>query len=223
MDVMSNSSLLDRFEALDSAAVSDALDRLGLPSGVGGIRPVWGPSAVVGFAVTVGLEPRTEGPAGAHIATTAVESADDQSVIVVDNQGRTDVSCWGGILSLGASLRGVRGVVADGVCRDVAEARELGFPAFSRGSIPATARGRLQQRSTGEPVGLAGLTVEQGDVVLADETGLAVVPRDRAEEVVELATAIVARERAIADEVRAGAPLSQAMHDARLAGEKEAR
>ncbi|MGX6745716.1 RraA family protein [Streptomyces xantholiticus] len=50
------------------------------------------------------------------------------------------MSCWGGILSLGASIRGVRGVVADGVCRDVAEARELGFPVFSRGSIPATAR-----------------------------------------------------------------------------------
>ncbi|ACZ92029.1 demethylmenaquinone methyltransferase (plasmid) [Streptosporangium roseum DSM 43021] len=221
MEAMSNSSLLARFAALDSAAVSDALDQLGLPSGVGGIRPVWGPAAVVGYAVTVGLEPRTEGPAGAHIATTAIEAADDQSVIVVDNQGRTDVSCWGGILSLGASLRGVRGVVADGVCRDVAEARELGFPVFSRGSIPATARGRLQQRSTGEPVSVAGLTVGPGDVVLADETGLVVVPRDRAEEVAQIATTIVTRERAITDEVRAGARLSQAMHDARLAGEKE--
>lgn len=218
---MSNSSLLDRFTALDSAAVSDALDQLGLPSGVGGIRPVWGPAAMVGFAVTVALEPRADGPAGAHVATTAIENADDQSVIVVDNQGRTDVSCWGGILSLGASLRGVRGVVADGVCRDVAEARELGFPVFSRGSVPATARGRLQQRSTGEPVRVAGLTVAQGDVVVADETGLVVVPRDRAEEVAQIATAIVAGERAIAGEVRAGAPLSQAMHDARLAGEKE--
>ena len=218
---MTNSSLLDCFAALDSAAVSDALDQLGLPSGVGGLRPVWGPAAVVGFAVTVGLETRAEGPAGAHIATTAIESSDDQSVIVVDNQGRTDVSCWGGILSLGAARRGVRGVVADGVCRDVAEARELGFPVFSRGSIPATARGRLQQRSTGEAVTVAGLTVQQGDVVVADETGLVVVPRARAEEVAKIATAIVARERAIADEVRAGAPLSHVMRDARLAGEKE--
>ncbi|MER5184196.1 4-carboxy-4-hydroxy-2-oxoadipate aldolase/oxaloacetate decarboxylase [Streptomyces sp. NPDC002896] len=216
---MSNSPLLDRFAAFGSAAVSDALDQLALPAGVGGIRPVWGPAAVVGFAVTVGLEPRIDGPAGAHIAATAIETADDQSVIVVDNQGRTDVSCWGGILSLGAARRGARGVVADGVCRDVAEARELGFPVFSRGAVPATARGRLQQRSTGEPVTVAGLTVEQGDVVVADETGLVVVPRERAEEVAEIATAIVAREQAIADEVRAGAPLSHAMHDARLAGE----
>lgn len=219
---MNNSSLLDRFTGVDSAAVSDALDQLGLPAGVGGIRPVWGPASVVGFAVTVGLEPRADGPAGAHIATTAIETSDSQNVIVVDNQGRTDVSCWGGILSLGAAQRGVRGVVADGVCRDVTEARELGFPVFSRGAIPATARGRLQQRSTGEPVEIAGLTVEQGDVVVADETGLVVVPRERAEEVAAIATAIVARERTIAQEVRAGARLSHAMHDARLAGEQEA-
>jgi regulator of RNase E activity RraA len=216
---MANSSLLERFAAVDSAAVSDALDQLDLPAGIGGIRPLWGPAAIVGFAVTVALEPHDGRPAGAHIATTAVESANGESVIVVDNQGRTDVSCWGGILSLGASRRGVRGVVVDGVCRDVAEARDLRFPVFARGAIPATARGRLRQRSTGEAVRLGGLTVRHGDVVVADETGITVVPHERAEEAVALATAIVARERAIADEIRAGARLSQAMHDARLAGE----
>lgn len=52
-------------------------------------------------------------------------------------------------------LKGVRGVVADGACRDVNEVRELGFPVFAKGRIPATARSRLQQRSTGEPVQLA--------------------------------------------------------------------
>ncbi|HEX4253421.1 MAG TPA: hypothetical protein VH008_36515, partial [Pseudonocardia sp.] len=215
---MNSSSVLDRYAELDSASVSDALDQLGLPPGVGGIRPVWGPASVVGFAVTVGLEPRADDQAGPHVITSAIEAAGADSVLVVDNQGRTDVSCWGGILSLGASLRGVRGVVADGVCRDVAEARELGFPVFALGAIPATARGRLRQRGTGEPVTIAGFTVERGDVVLADETGVVVVPRQRAEEVARIATAIAARERAIADEVRAGAPLSRAMHDARLAG-----
>ena len=217
---MNTSSLLRQFAAVDSAAVSDALDRLGLPSGIGGIRPICGAAAIVGFAVTVGLEPHDGRPAGAHIATTAIESANSENVIVVDNQGRTDVSCWGGILSLGAAQRGVLGVVADGVCRDVAEARDLGFPVFSRGAVPATARGRLQQRSTGEAVSIGGLKVRPGDVVLADETGIVVVPRDRAEEIVGIATAIVTRERAIADEVRGGSPLSEAMHDARLSGEE---
>jgi regulator of RNase E activity RraA len=217
---MNDSALLELFAELDSTAVSDALDQLDLPAGIGGIRPLWGASRIVGFAVAVALEPHDGRQAGAHIGTTAIESAEVGSVIVVDNQGRTDVSCCGGILSVGAAERGVRGVIADGVCRDVAEARELGFPVFSRGAIPATARGRLQQRSTGEPVKVGGLTVRPRDVVLADESGIVVVPRERAEDVARLATAIVARERAITADVRSGVRLSEAMHDGRLAGEQ---
>ena len=215
---MDDSALLEAFAELDSAAVSDALDGLGLPSGIGALSPVWGQPAVVGFASTVQLEPFTPGPSGAHIATTAVATAGEHDIVVVANDGRTDVSCWGGLLSLGASLRGVRAAIADGNCRDIGEARELGFPVFARGGIPATARGRIQQRSTGQPVNVAGVTVSQGDVVIADETGVAFVPRTHAEKVLEAAQGIAARERSIADDLRAGIALPDAMRDARLAG-----
>ena len=100
----------------------------------------------------------------------------------------------------------------------MAEAQELAFPVYARGRAPATARGRLRQRSIGEPVVIAGVTVEPGDVVVADTTGVAFVPRARALEVLELASAVQAREHAIAADLRAGVPLPQAMHDARLAG-----
>jgi regulator of RNase E activity RraA len=214
--------LLERFSALDSPAVSDALDELGLPSGLGGIGPVWGHPAVVGLAVTVELGPVGAEPGGGHIASSAIAQAGPTDVLVIANQGRTDVSCWGGLLSLGASLRGVRGVIADGLCRDVGEARELGFPVFARGPIPVTARGRLRQRATGVPVRVAGQKVAPGDVVVADESGVAFVPRGRAVAVLAAAEAIATRERAIAADLRAGVPLPQAMRDARLAGTEEA-
>jgi regulator of RNase E activity RraA len=215
-------SLLQRFGALDSASVSDALDGLGLPSGVGGIGPVWGYPAIVGLAATVELEPFVSGTVeGAHIATSAIAEAGPTDVLVMANQGLTDVSCWGGLLSLGASLRGVRGVVADGACRDVGEARDLGFPVFARGRIPVTARGRLQQRATGVPVQVAGREVAPGDVVVADETGVVFVPRDRAVEVLTAAEAIARREQEIAADLRAGVPLPEAMRDSRLAGTEE--
>lgn len=217
----SNTSLLAGYAELDSAAVSDALDALDLPSGQAGFLPAWGHPKIVGFAVTVQLEPYVPGPSRAHIGSAAVAAASDQNVIVVNNEGRTDVSCWGGLLSLGAALNGVRGVVADGACRDVNEAREMGFPVFSKGRIPATARGRLQQRSTGEPVRLGDVTVTPGDVVFADETGVVVVPRAFAEEVLENAQAVAERERGIAADLRAGIALHEAMRDARLAGTTE--
>ena len=209
--------ILTAYEALDSAAVSDALDALGLAPGQAGFLPVWGHPKIVGFAVTVQLEPYVP-PSGAHICTTAVAGATDADVIVVANDGRTDVSCWGGLLSLGAMLKGARGVVADGACRDVNEAREMGFPVFAKGRIPATARGRLQQLSTGEPVPFGNVTVTAGDLIFADETGVVVVPRINAEEVLETAQAIAAREQAVAADLRSGVPLHEAMRDARLAG-----
>jgi regulator of RNase E activity RraA len=211
-------TLLEQFAALDSATVSDALEACGLPPGQGGVRPMWGFPTLAGFAATAGLVPLEGEHGGAHILTGVVEAATADDVLVVATGGRTDVSSWGGILSLGAAARSVRGVITDGACRDVGQARELGFPVFARAQVPVTARGRLRQASAGEPIQLGDVTVRQGDVVLADEGGVVVVPRAHAHEVLAAARAIAEREAAIEAEVRAGAPLSQAMRDARLAG-----
>ena len=215
-------TLLAQFTALDVATVSDALDACGLPPGQGGLRPMWGRPKVAGFAVTVELEPVSGQPdtehGGAHILTGAIAGAGLNDVIVVANGGRTDVSSWGGIVSVGAAMRSIRGAVTDGACRDVGQARELGFPVFARAQVPVTARGRLRQKSAGEPILVGDVTVRPGDVVMADEDGVVVVPRERATKVLDTAQRLAERETAIEAEVRAGVPLPQAMRDARLAG-----
>lgn len=217
---MSN-DLLSRCAVLDTTTVSDALDRFGLPSGVGGLRAMTITGPVVGFARTAAMEPFRGEAAGAHILTDVVAAAGDEDVLVIDNDGRTDVSIWGGILSAAAADRRVRGVIVDGACRDVAETRDIGLTVYARGATPATARGRLRQTSSGEPVRIAGPTVHDGDVVIADDSGFVVVPRDRADEVIAEAEAVAAREAAIAADVRSGADLPGAMRDARLAGQHE--
>jgi regulator of RNase E activity RraA len=136
-----DADLLDQYLALDTATVSDALDNCGLPPGQGGLRPMWGRPRIVGFAVTVELEPLTGEHAGAHILTDAIAQAGAENVMVVANGGRIDVSSWGGIVSAGAAMRSIRGVVTDGACRDVDQARDLGFPVFARAQVPVTARG----------------------------------------------------------------------------------
>jgi regulator of RNase E activity RraA len=230
----SEASLLAQFTALEVATVSDALDACGLPPGQGGLRPMWGRPKVAGFAVTVELEPLSgqpgTGPSArpgaqpsaehgdAHILTGAIAGAGPNDVIVVANGGRTDVSSWGGIVSVGAAVRSVRGVITDGACRDVGQAREFGFPVFARAQVPVTARGRLRQKSAGEPILVGDVTVRSGDVVMADEGGVVVVPRESATEVLDAAQCLAEREAAIEAEVRAGVPLPQAMRDARLAG-----
>jgi len=215
-----DADLLEQCAALDTATVSDALDICGLPPGQGGLPPMWGRPRIAGFAATVELEPLNGDHAGAHILTDAIAQAGPENVMVIANGGRTDVSCWGGIVSAGAAVRSVRGVVADGACRDAGQARALGFPVFARAQVPVTARGRLRQKSAGAPVRLGQVTVKPGDVVMADEGGVVVIPRERAAEVLAAACGVRAREEQIEGEDRAGVPLPQAMRDARLAGTK---
>lgn len=216
-----DADLLEQFLALDTATVSDALDNRGLPPGQGGLPPMWGRPRIAGFAATVELEPLNGEHTGAHILTDAIGEASAENVMVVANGGRIDVSSWGGLVSVGAAMRSIRGVVTDGACRDVDQARDLGFPLFARAQVPVTARGRLRQKSAGAPVRLGHVMVRPGDVVMADEGGVAVIPRKRAAEVLRAARGVRAREEQIESEVRAGVPLPQAMRDARLAGSEE--
>lgn len=209
--------MISRLRALDTCAVSDALDTLGLPGATTGVGPLWPVDRVVaGTARTVLAGPRpADGPA-AHIATAAVEAADPGDVLVIANNGRTDVSCWGGILTVAAGLRGIGGVVIDGACRDINESHELDFPVFGRAVVPVSARGRIVQLDMAVPVEFAGVTVMPGDLVLADRNGVVFVPADRAADVITLAERIVARETAMAEAVRAGRPVGEVMHDSKF-------
>jgi regulator of RNase E activity RraA len=225
--MVSNQDMTDdldvrRLRRLSTTVVSDALDAYGLAPGIGDLQQQWDGPRIAGVARTVELEADPGDAPGPHIATSAIVTANPGDVIVVANKGRTDVSCWGGLLSLGSVQRGLSGVVVDGVCRDVAEARELKFPVFSRGTTPRTARGRLRQKAVGGTIVLAGLTVDDGDLIVADDSGVVVVPLADAERVLDLAEQIERREDGIAEDIRAGATITQAMHDARLAGQQVA-
>ncbi len=136
--------MLDRLRALDSCAVSDALDTLHLPGATPGIRPLWPVSApVAGRVRTVQAGPRQDGKPVQHIAAAAIEAAETGDVLAIATNGRVDVSCWGGILTLTARRNGIGGVVIDGACRDIVESEAHGFPVFGRAVVPV---GRPQRR-----------------------------------------------------------------------------
>ena len=206
-----------RLAAVDTCAVSDALDRLGLNGVVLGLSPLGAPDRrVAGRVVTVKVGPRRDDKPRPHLGAQAIAGAAPGDVIVVDHRGRLDVSAWGGILSLAASVRGVAGVVVDGACRDLDDARRLGFPVFARAGVPVTARGRIVEEAWNEPVTIGGIPVAPGDYVVADASGVVFVAQDRAGEVATLAEVIVAREAAMADAVRAGESIVEVMHDRRF-------
>jgi regulator of RNase E activity RraA len=211
------SDLVERLAALDACAVSDALDTLGLPGAVTGIRPLWPVEQVVaGRARTIQAAERTPEAPGQHIASPLIAIAEPGDIAVIANGGRADVSCFGGILAVAALERGMAGVVIDGACRDIAESDELGLPMFGRAVVPVSARGRIVQISMDEPVEFAGVTVSTGDYVIADRSGVVFVPAAEGERVVDLAERITVREQAMVEAIRAGESVLDVMHDSRF-------
>lgn len=202
---------VERLRALDACAVSDAQDKLGIKGTVIGVLPLYETGRIAGRAVTFKLKTKGAETTTRHLGTAAVEAADPGDVVVCDHRGRTDVAGWGGILSTAAKTRGVAGVIIDGASRDVDEAKALGLPLFARAAVPLTARGRVVEESTNEPIEIGGVSLEPGDYVIADNSGVVIVPQSRVAEVVPEAESIVAREQAMARDVMNGKSVAEVM------------
>jgi 4-hydroxy-4-methyl-2-oxoglutarate aldolase len=205
---------LGRLARLDSCALSDALDRLSIPGCVTGLVPRSVPVRICGRVHTVelaaGAPPSASGPPR-HLGTAAIEAAVAGELIVIAQRTGIEAACWGGILSCGAKLRGVRGVIADGPVRDVDEARELAFPVYSRSVTARTARGRIHESATDVPVRIGDIIVHPGDYALADSSAAIFVRPDRIGEVLAAAESIAAREAAMADRITAGESIAAVM------------
>lgn len=202
-----------RLARLDTCAVSDALDKLGLPGAALGLTALAAPRRITGRAVTVDLVEDHPGVAvtGRHLGTAAVDASGPGDVIVVAHHGRTHMAGWGGVLSTGAKRNGVEGVVVHGACRDVDEARELDLPLYATTGVPVTARGRVLERAWNVPVDIAGVPVSPGDLVIADASGVVFVPAGQADKVLTTAETIASRERAMVERVRAGHAMADVM------------
>jgi len=195
----------ERLEALSTTNVSDALDALGLKGSTYGIRPIWeGAGKITGRAVTVKMTAAGLTAGKTHLGIKAIEAADKGDIILIDNGGRIDTSCWGGILANGASLKGISGVVVDGAVRDVDDCVEIGFPVYSRGAVVATARGRIMEEATNVMVQFGGVQVRPGDVVLADRSGVVIVPWEKIDEVLDKAEQLYQKEEAMIADLRSG-------------------
>jgi 4-hydroxy-4-methyl-2-oxoglutarate aldolase len=203
---------VSRLRKLDSCAISDALDKLGLPGAVTGIERLSSDQRIGGRVLTVKLD-KSEGrpPSKRHLCTAAIEAAQHGDVIVVEQRTGLDAASWGGTLSLGAQMRGVAGVIVEGPARDIDESRELDFPVFARSHTAHTARGRIVEVSSGEPIQVGDVKVGPGDYVIADGTAVAFVGAADIDKVLDAAEFIVAKEKAMGEALRAGKPMSEVM------------
>ena len=145
---------------------------------VGEIRAAYRPMPrIAGPAVTVSI------PGGSfQMLKMGMQQTRPGDVLVVNARGSTAFAMWGGNVSVGMTNRGVKAVVIDGCARDVADIQETAFPLFCRGTAPNSP----PPQGPGEvnfPIACGGVVVNPGDIVVADQEGVVVVPREAAEEV----------------------------------------
>ena len=204
--------LVTRLKRLDTCAVSDALDKLKLTGVVIGLPQLSSSRRIAGRVLTVKLGVGTL-PSGVvrHNGTTAIMSAQPGDIIVVEQRSGVHAAAWGGILALGAKLRGLGGVIAEGPVRDIDEARQHDFPVFGRSVTTVTARGRIVELANNEPVKIGDVEVKAGDYAIADGSGVVFISAENIEHVLEAAEEIVAREAAMAKALYEGKPITEVM------------
>ena len=185
-----NAALLEGFRRVEVASVSDALEQIaGQRMYMTHRMQAIFPSKFAGFAVTVLLKKAeaNNDPAALNGMLAAIDQGQANSVYVMVVEDGANIAGMGGLMGTTMAARGFAGAVIDGGVRDVGHLRKIGFPVFALGMVPSTSVNHYRFAGANIPVVCDGVKVEAADIVVADNDGVVVVPRARAEQVLALA------------------------------------
>jgi regulator of RNase E activity RraA len=197
----------DMYEVLSlSCVVGDAMQRNQIMRH--DMKPKAAPKKIIGPAVTVKL---TTGDIVDCLDAFEVVKPGD--VVVIDAFGEIETSIWGGLMSSLAITAGVVGAIIDGSCRDTDEAKMLNFPITARASSPRAAHtaysGRKDPIEINVPISCGGVIVQPGDLVVADEIGVSIVPYEQLDEVYIKAREQADREVLTREEILKGSTIEK--------------
>ena len=186
----SGDPLIEGLRNVEVASVADAMEQLyGQRNYMSHhMRPLF-ISKFAGPAVTVLLkkEEHKEGAAASQGMLDAIDAAPPGSVYVMVLDDGTDFAGIGGLMATAMKYRGFAGAVIDASIRDTPQIKKLQFPVFSMGVAPSTTINHYRFAGSNIPVTCAGARVNANDIIVADEDGVAVVPRAKAAEVLKKA------------------------------------
>lgn len=205
-------SVANVYRMFDTSIVSDALDEHGIDGVANDLSPVRSARTAVGRAHTMRFERAAEPGSETNFPFAMLNELVADRVLVIDGAD-PELSCWGGNASRLAADAGVNGVVVDGGYRDASDISEGSFPVFGRAPTPTTGQRRVTVEGIGEPVEIGGVAVAPDDLIVADATGVVVVPADEAAAVAETAEEILAEELLLEEKIENGATVEDLQQD----------
>lgn len=212
---MSHEKLIQKLYKTPTSSLSDALDAIEFKGFMNReIRPCVRGLKIVGYAITV-KDVLSDEKVPPLEALQAIDKASGGEVFVRAVEGgiekASNVALFGGLMALSAKMKGLAGTIVDGGTRDIVECEKLRFPVFSRSIVPSSSVGRTKVVGVNVPILCGGILVNPRDLIVGDDDGVVVIPREKLKQVVELAKEMDENERKVVEELKRGKSLLEAV------------
>ena len=206
---MNNISVESQFLKFPTSMISDALDEIGINGAISGISAQrYDQGRIAGRALPVKFTKKSADPDawrfGGGIGKpleAVLKTMSNGQIVVMDLDGTINATAWGGLASKLAQKKGVLGTIMHGTCRDLEEIRECGYPVWAIGVCPRRSRNDFTFGSINEPICVTEVKICKNDIIVADQSGVVCVPKDKINEVLTLLEKISHQEYILEDQV----------------------
>jgi regulator of RNase E activity RraA len=206
---MNNINIESQFLKFPTSMISDALDEIGINGAISGISAQrYDQGRIAGRALPVKFTKKSADPDawrfGGGIGKpleAVLKTMSNGQIVVMDLDGTINATAWGGLASKLAQKKGVLGTIMHGTCRDLEEIRECGYPVWAIGVCPRRSRNDFTFGSINEPIYVTEVKICKNDIIVADQSGVVCVPKDKINEVLTLLEKISHQEYVLEDQV----------------------
>ncbi|CEG55850.1 RraA family protein [Legionella fallonii] len=206
---------IQKLHLFSTTEISDALDASRVEGALLSIKPLSPGMKIIGPAYTIKYEANKEQATTFKNAANYIDAIPAESVIVIDNNGRSDCTVWGDILTQVAIRNNIAGTVVYGAVRDVAAIRATPYPVFSTSIYMRSGKNRVHKIEEQHPLLINDVTINPGDIIFADDNGVLVIPLHLLTDIINKAENIQLTENKIKEAIKSGSSLEQARKEYR--------